>query len=499
MKSGLFLLRRDFTRRDWLTHAATSVAALLMARGEGISGPRDQGIGGTGVTESTGGASQGGSSSSPLGDRGIGGTGVVGTIRRFGSIYVNGLRITYPEQVTVKIDGMPARPSDLKLGQVVRVLAREEGSVFSTGRIDVASEVVGPVGSIQSRKSMSVLGQKVSTIGLSKNAKFRVGDTVAVSGLRRPDGTIVASLVEPRAPDSQRITGPVERDADGLPRIGDLRLSGLDPALIGRRAVISGEMSGDAFKVRSAAPESALFDGRPSRLSLETYVERDRGGRLRFGSGWDLQGGHDLVLPQGGGPQRAVVVTQVDSRGQAVIDAIHPITPSGLGPGHMDQGHFGQGQMGRGPSGQGPNGYGSAGHGLNGPGGQPAYQGGHNGPGFGGSTQNGFGRNGSDPRNWGRENQAGPMTRPLTHPTDGSGMNGGGAGGFNQGGGMPNRGGDHSGFGGPNGMRGPQGPLGGPPTGQNGPLDGMRPNGFNPGGFDPGGGGGFGGGGGGRR
>ncbi|TXN24582.1 hypothetical protein [Methylobacterium sp. WL9] len=42
-------------------------------------------------------------------DRGIGGTGVIGTIRRFGSIVVNDLRIGYPHDVAVRIDGAPAR------------------------------------------------------------------------------------------------------------------------------------------------------------------------------------------------------------------------------------------------------------------------------------------------------------------------------------------------------------------------------------------------------
>ncbi|PJI51852.1 hypothetical protein CTI14_52480, partial [Methylobacterium radiotolerans] len=42
------------------------------------------------------------------GDRGIGGTGVIGTIRRFGSIVVNDLRIAYPPEVEVRIDGTAA-------------------------------------------------------------------------------------------------------------------------------------------------------------------------------------------------------------------------------------------------------------------------------------------------------------------------------------------------------------------------------------------------------
>ena len=57
-------------------------------------------------------------------DNGIGGTGVVGTIRGFGSIIVNGLRIAYPERVRVKIDGAAARVSDLRVGHVARVIAQ---------------------------------------------------------------------------------------------------------------------------------------------------------------------------------------------------------------------------------------------------------------------------------------------------------------------------------------------------------------------------------------
>ena len=72
------------------------------------------------------------------------GTGVIGTIRRFGSIIVNDLRIAYPPEVEVRIDGAVARAADLKIGHVVHVVARPEGGGLATRRIDVTSEVVGP-------------------------------------------------------------------------------------------------------------------------------------------------------------------------------------------------------------------------------------------------------------------------------------------------------------------------------------------------------------------
>ena len=106
-------------------------AAFLPGRAPAQEAPiRDQGIGGTGArpTDTPG-----------EGDRGIGGTGVIGTIRRFGSIVVNDLRIAYPDDVAVRIDGAPARASDLRVGHVVRVVARSEGTGLARSRRSAAT------------------------------------------------------------------------------------------------------------------------------------------------------------------------------------------------------------------------------------------------------------------------------------------------------------------------------------------------------------------------
>ena len=91
--------------------------------------PRDHGIGGTGMMRTD----EPRDGSLGEGDRGIGGTGVIGTIRRFGSIIVNDLRITYPQDVPVRIDGRPAALSDLRIGHVVRVVALETGGILGLG------------------------------------------------------------------------------------------------------------------------------------------------------------------------------------------------------------------------------------------------------------------------------------------------------------------------------------------------------------------------------
>src|SRR6266849_2994094 len=122
--------RRLLLAGFWL--AGTSSLWAQVRRGT------DQGIGGTGISRGD--------------DHGIGGTGIVGVIQRFGSIFVNGERISYAPDVPV--------------------------------RIDAVSEVVGPIESVKDGE-MTVLGQKVAWTG--RENWRRVGTQVAVSGLRRTD------------------------------------------------------------------------------------------------------------------------------------------------------------------------------------------------------------------------------------------------------------------------------------------------------------------------
>src|ERR1700744_3759441 len=139
----------------------------------------DQGIGGPGIGRGD--------------DHGIGGTGIVGVIQRFGSIFVNDQRVTYAPDVPVRIDGETSSAKGLQIGQVARVVAvRQSNGTLATGRIDVVSEVTGPV-QAAGHGEITVLGQRIAWTGGASS--HPVGSSVAVFGLRRTDGVIVASLV----------------------------------------------------------------------------------------------------------------------------------------------------------------------------------------------------------------------------------------------------------------------------------------------------------------
>lgn len=298
--------RRALLLALWV--AGSSCAWAQVRRGD------DQGIGGTGITRGQ--------------DQGLGGTGIVGIIQRFGSIFVNGERISYASDVPVRIDGEPASAAALKIGHLARVLAlpRADGSL-ATRSINVVSEVMGPIESVRDGE-MTVLGQRIIAAG--RDSWRRPGTNVAVFGVRRTDGVIVASLVEQRRDATMRVSGPLERDRGGL-RIGGLRLSGIDAALVGRRVQAEGRVERGVMQVsRTAVDDLSGFAG-ARHLSIEGYVRRS-GGNLRFGSGYVM---HDDGRSGSSGAGRVVVNATFDGSGGLRVDKIQPVKAF---PGQTNQG-----------------------------------------------------------------------------------------------------------------------------------------------------------------
>ena len=98
----------------------------------------------------------------------------------------------------------------MRIGQVARLVAERRDGTWTTGRITIVSEVVGPIDRIEGAR-LEVLGQQRAAPG-ARGTTLRAGDRVAVSGLRRPDQTIVASLIEKRAAGPDQIAVAVTED-----------------------------------------------------------------------------------------------------------------------------------------------------------------------------------------------------------------------------------------------------------------------------------------------
>lgn len=395
--------RRQFLRLLALVAGGPAVA------GEKPKAPGDNGIGGTGFKP---------------GDNGIGGTGFIGTIRRFGSVWVNGERIAYPPDVQIRIDGEPAPASRMRIGQVAHCVAQSSGGRWTTNRIVITSEVLGPVGRIDGRL-MTVLGQQVE-LAKGKAHGLKAGDRVAVSGLRRPDQTIVASLVEQHTGGADQIAGLLVGDASGAFRIGDQILTGADAGAVGRRVVARGVVENGVFVVQTMSLDAVATLGSVQDVSIETFVGERDGGLITAGG---LRVEDAAGVRAAGAP---VVIVGALANGALVARSVS--APDGRG-GFRPLG---------GPAGSGPGGGGPAGGG-HGPGGGP----GGGGPGLPGQGQTGGGPF-AQPSGAGPSGSAAPFQEQGGQPGWGGAGASGGFGGFGPPGGMGVPGGlGPGGFGGP--------------------------------------------------
>nr|WP_314071197.1 DUF5666 domain-containing protein [uncultured Roseococcus sp.] len=182
----------------------------------------DRGIGGTGQR-----------ASAEEGDRGIGGTGIVGVVTGFASICVNGLHIGYDQTVPVVFGDVVTPPDALRVGQVVVISASEQEGALKARRVAVRYEVSGPVEAV-GPGSLRVAGQRVTLVGaVPGGTGWQVGDSVMVSGLRGPDGSVIASRIDPRpagAPRTVTVYGVLQR-RDGVTSVGNLPIRA-EPGLL---------------------------------------------------------------------------------------------------------------------------------------------------------------------------------------------------------------------------------------------------------------------------
>lgn len=271
--------------------------------GTGLIDP-DDGIGGTGLIDP---------------DDGIGGTGVLGTVTGFASLCVNGLEIHYAASVPVLVDGVGASSADLAIGQVVWVIAEQEEEKMVARAIEVLSALVGPIEALDlDVGSLRVAGEEVDLLlGVrlledqgGKDA-MRVGDRVAVSGLRRSDGRLLATRVEPaadradgareltlaalleRAPRVERVVaqGYAEPVAEGTRLAGlDFRIEGPRPAR-DERIRAAGRVFDGAVRAARWQPDRPIRPERPEPLAPPSVIPMDRPPTS------DLPGPPDKPLP----------------------------------------------------------------------------------------------------------------------------------------------------------------------------------------------------------
>lgn len=259
------------TRRDFLTLGAALPAVFCSIVARAWEQPKDQGIGGTGWTAGTD------------SDQGIGGTGIVGTIQRFGSIFVNDVRVAYQPDVPVWVDGVRVTSGSLKIGQVVRIAVVQQAGQPVTRAIYVTSEVVGPV-ERATAGSMSVLGQDVDIGQTPGELAVRAGDVVAVYGIRQPNGKIVASLIEARPDEAHYSVRGLAIVKSGALLVGRLKIGPKSSGLANRRVELTLARAEGGYGIVHLEAEAPVPRTYVASILYETFLQR-RGHRLKSGLG----------------------------------------------------------------------------------------------------------------------------------------------------------------------------------------------------------------------
>ncbi len=253
----------------------------------------DRGIGGTGAPTAV--ADRGiGGTGAPVrtADRGIGGTGIIAVITGFASICLGGLEVALDDTVPVTLNGESVPASSLRAGQLAVVEAGGQGTDLAARRIELRQEVSGPVEAVATNGRLRVAGQAVQLSAATYGQRNpQVGDWIAVSGLRSPDGVIQASRIDPRAPGEVLVRGRAVASPGGL-RIGSLQLRAEPAAQVGY-VTATGRYRGGALDGARLAPDrlatdpAAAFPEATRRILVESYAIAGPGG-LRLGSGATL-------------------------------------------------------------------------------------------------------------------------------------------------------------------------------------------------------------------
>jgi hypothetical protein len=283
----------------------------------------DRGIGGTGMPART-----------RTSDRGIGGTGIFGVVTGFASVCVDGLEVRLDKNLPVSINGAAATAKQIRVGQVVVVEAGGQETaahtVDQTKMIAVRYEVSGPIEAVDAGTgAMMVAGQRVMLLPSTWVAgRFTVGNWTTVSGLRQPDGTIMASRLDRGRAGLLFVRGQIIQEGDTT-RIGGLVLHGPPVTIVKAGAFVSiaGRYVDRTVDVKSidadplSADPAAYFGTSVRQVIVQAFV-RVHGGMVWLGNGRSVQAGAG-VQGKGNSYRNAVLRLERTASGAFIATELH--------------------------------------------------------------------------------------------------------------------------------------------------------------------------------
>lgn len=241
-------------------------------------------------------------------------TGVVGVITGFASICLDGLEIAFDHTGVIDIEGEVADGHALRAGQVAVIEATGAPDALRARTVAVRHEVSGQIERLEvGGNAMVVAGQRVTVPPTAWGAgRHGLGDWIAVSGLRAPDGSIVATRLDRGREDGVRIRGQVSADGGTL-RIGSmaLRLPTGSSVAAGQFVSVTGSYQDGALQVGKVA-QDVLASNPPAYFGAGV-------GRVLVQSIVRVEQGRVLINGQVRLPASAAVSARRGERGNAVV------------------------------------------------------------------------------------------------------------------------------------------------------------------------------------
>ena len=209
-------------------------------------------------------------------------TGVAAIITGFGSVCLAGLEVGLAPDLAVSVDGAPAAEDSLRAGQRAALTAQWEDGRPVTGAIAVRHEVVGPIDALGADGRLTVAGQPVRVVaGDWRAAKLIPGAWIAVSGLRAPDGVILASRIDPAAVGDVLLRGRLS-GGPGDWRMGQLAIDlPADPVAAAAAVVVQGRLQDGRLQVAFWQPDTletnpaGYFGPAVHRYAIQALVAAD--------------------------------------------------------------------------------------------------------------------------------------------------------------------------------------------------------------------------------
>jgi len=268
-------------------------------------------------------------------DERTGDAGIVGVITGFGSICIDGNEVGLDGSVPMRIDGNTAPGTALRAGQVAVIDAAIDDGGLRSLLLSVRHEIAGPIERRgASDGTMIVAGQTVAVPASIEGAgTFAPGDWVRVSGLRRPDGSIVATRLDPMPNGLVSLSGRVE-DEHGKLRIGQTTLvpppgvrvsAGMFVTVSGHYA--AGTLRADMLEHDLLAQDPIAYFGSAARRIIEHTIVRIETGRVLLNSNVAVPLAADVSVPNGDAVN-AVITMERGADGAFTVTKVDVVTPN---------------------------------------------------------------------------------------------------------------------------------------------------------------------------